>query len=169
MRNKKLKLGALLLLSFGLTGVQAQTMYVKGSTGTQTAYSISNLQKMSFSSGNLTVTKTDNSSGVFALNGLNSLNFSEFTTRLDEPMLDQSQELSAFPNPVSDLLNINLSEAAETEGTLSLLNIEGQTLESRQVTNEGVISLDIRHLPKGVYLFRYSSATEVKTVKVIKQ
>src|SRR5690554_5092155 len=60
MRHKRLKLSAVLLLGLGLTGLQAQTMYVKESSGTQTAYALSNIQKMSFSSGNLTVTKTDN-------------------------------------------------------------------------------------------------------------
>lgn len=55
MRHKRLKLSAVLLLGLGLTGLQAQTMYVKESSGTQTAYTLSNIQKMSFSSGNLTV------------------------------------------------------------------------------------------------------------------
>ena len=41
---------------------------------------------MSFSSGNLTVTKTDNSSGVFALSDLRYLNFSDITTDLQEAL-----------------------------------------------------------------------------------
>ena len=36
MRHKRLKLSALLLLVIGLTGLQAQTMYVKENNGTQT-------------------------------------------------------------------------------------------------------------------------------------
>lgn len=86
MRHKRLKLSAVLLLGLGLTGLQAQTMYVKESSGTQTAYTLSNIQKMSFSSGNLTVTKTDNSSGVFALSDLRYLNFSDITTDLQEDL-----------------------------------------------------------------------------------
>jgi uncharacterized protein (TIGR02145 family) len=84
MRHKRLKLSAVLLLGLELTGLQAQIMYVKESSGTQTAYTLSNIQKMSFSSGNLTVTKTDNSSWVFALSDLRYLNFSDITTDLQE-------------------------------------------------------------------------------------
>ena len=170
MRHKRLKLSAVLLLGLGLTGLQAQTMYVKESSGTQTAYTLSNIQKMSFSSGNLTVTKTDNSSGVFALSDLRYLNFSDITTDLQEDYLSvQSTNLSVYPNPVGDILNINLTGKSETEGTLSILNFEGKTLVTRKVSNEGVLSLDISHLPTGIYLCRYINATEIKTVKIIKQ
>lgn len=168
MRHKRLKLSAVLLLGLGLTGLQAQTMYVKESSGTQTAYTLSNIQKMSFSSGNLTVTKTDNSSGVFALSDLRYLNFSD-GSGLQEDLSVQSKMLKVYPNPVGDILNINLTGMSETEGTLSILNFEGKTLVTRKVSNEGVLSLDISHFPTGIYLCRYSNATEIKTVKIIKQ
>ena len=168
MRKKRLKLSAVLLLGLGLTGLQAQTMYVKESGGTQTAYTLSNIQKMSFSSGNLTVTKTDNSSGVYALVYLRYLNFSD-GSGLQEDLSVQSKMLKVYPNPVGDILNINLTGMSETEGTLSILNFEGKTLVTRKVSNEGVLSLDISHFPTGIYLCRYSNATEIKTVKIIKQ
>ena len=169
MRHKRLKFSAVLLLGLGLTGLQAQTMYVKESSGTQTAYTLSNIQKMSFSSGNLTVTKTDNSSGVFALSDLRYLNFSNITADLQEDLSVKSQQLKVYPNPAGDILNIDLTGMSEAEGTLSILNFEGKTVLSRQVNNEGVLSLDISSLPTGIYLCRYSNATEIKTVKIIKQ
>ena len=169
MRHKRLKLSAVLLLGLGLTGLQAQTMYVKESSGTQTAYALSNIQKMSFSSGNLTVTKTDNSSGIYALSDLRYLNFSDVSTGLQKDLSVQSQLLKVYPNPVGDILNIGLIGMSETEGTLSILNFEGKTLVTRKVSNQGVLSLDISHLPTGIYLCRYSNATEIKTVKIIKQ
>ena len=167
--QKRLKLSAVLLLGLGLTGLQAQTMYVKESSGTETAYTLSTIQKMSFSSGNLTITKTDNSSGVYALSYLRYLNFSDISTDLQEDLSVQNQMLKVYPNPVGDILNIDLTGMSEAEGTLSILNFEGKTVLSRQVNNEGVLSLDISSLPTGIYLCRYSNATEIKTVKIIKQ
>jgi hypothetical protein len=143
MRHKKLKLSAVLLLGLGLTGLQAQTMYVKETNGTQTAYALSNIQKMSFSSGNLTVTKTDNSNGAYALSDLRYLNFSETSTSLDKPLIVKNQMLSAYPNPASNVLNIDLTGTAQREGTLCILNFEGKTVLSRQVSHAGVFSLDI--------------------------
>ena len=81
MRHKKLKLSAVLLLGLGLTSLQAQTMYVKESSGTQTAYTLSNVRKMTFSGGNATVQKTDNSTGVYAMSGLKYLSFEDYNNR----------------------------------------------------------------------------------------
>lgn len=169
MKYKRLQLSALLLLGFGLTGLQAQTMYVKESSGTQTAYTLSNIQKMSFSSGNLTVTKTDNSSGVYALSDLRYLDFSDVPTDLQEDLSVQNQMLKVYPNPIGDILNIDLTGMSATEGILSILNFEGKTVLSRQVNNEGVLSLNISSLPTGIYLCRYANTTVIKTVKIIKQ
>ncbi len=169
MRHEKLRLSTLLFLALCLTGLQAQTMYVKESSGTQTAYTLSNIQKMSFSSGNLTVTKTDKSSQAYALSDLRYLNFSDISLGLQENLIVRNQPLSVYPNPVGDVLNIDLTGMAEKEGTLSILNLEGKTLVSRKVGNDGVLLLDISHLYKGIYLCRYNNASEIHKAKIIKQ
>jgi len=157
------------MLGLGLTGLQAQTMYLKQSNGTQTAYSLSGIRKMIFSSGNLTVTKADNSNGVFSLSSLRYMNFSDLTTGVKPTLMEQSQQLKVYPNPVGDILNIDVTGTAETKGTLNIFNFEGKTLVSRQVSQPGLLTIDISHLPTGIYLCRYSNATEIKTVKIIKQ
>ena len=83
MRQKRLKLSAVFLLGLGLTGLQAQTMYVKEKSGTQTAYTLSSLRKMTFSGGNATVQKSDNSTGVYALSQLRCLNFQNLITSIN--------------------------------------------------------------------------------------
>jgi hypothetical protein len=165
----RLKLSAVLLLGLRLTGLQAQTMYVKENNGTQTAFALSNIQKMSFSSGNLTVTKTDNTNGVYTLNNLRYLNFTDFSTKIEEPLSFQKQMLSVYPNPVTNVLNIDLTGTVQEEGTLIIFNFEGKAVLNRQVSHAGVLSLNIGHLPKGLYLCRYANVTETRTVKIIKQ
>lgn len=168
MRHKRLKLSAVLLLGFGLTGLQSQTMNVAESSGTQTGYTLSNIQKMSFSSGNLTVTKTDNSSGVYALSDLRYLTFSDMVTNVQERW-SVKNELSSYPNPAKNSTTINLQGIAKGKGTLSLQNLEGRTVLSQQVGDESLITVDMSDLPAGIYLCRDSNATEIKTVKIIKQ
>jgi hypothetical protein len=169
MRHKRLILSAALLLGLGLTGLQAQTMYVKENKGTQTAFALSNVQKMSFSSGNLTVTKTDNTNDVFDLNNLRYLNFTDLSTTIEEALFFQKQMLSVYPNPATNILNIDLTGTAQVEGTLIIFNFEGKPVITRQVNHIEVLSLDISHLPKGLYLCRYANVTETRTVKIIKQ
>ncbi len=169
MRHKRLKLSAVLLFGLGLTALQAQTMYVKENNGTQTAYVLSDVMKMSFFSGNLTVAKTDNTNSVYDLNNLRFLNFTDFSTKIEEPLSLKKQLLSVYPNPVTNVLNIDLTGIALQEGTLSILNFEGKTVLTRQVSHKGVLSLDIGHLSKGLYLCRYANVSETRTVKIIKK
>ena len=110
MRQKRLKLSAVFLLGLGLTGLQAQTMYVKEKSGTQTAYTLSSLRKMTFSGGNATVQKSDNSNGVYALSGLRYLNFTNLIAGITEPTVQiDNANIVTYPIPVSDVLNINLT------------------------------------------------------------
>ena len=169
MRHKRLKLIGLLMLGLGLTGLQAQIMFVKETNGTQTAYVMNNIRKMSFSLGNLNITNNDNDSVVYALNGLRHLKYLKIPTDLNKPLLVQNQKIFVFPNPATNELKIDLSGVAKPVGTINIISIEGKTIISQKTTNEMVITLDISSLPKGIYLCRYSNSTEINTVKFIKQ
>jgi hypothetical protein len=168
MRHKRLKIGAMLLFGLGQLGLQSQTMNVKESSETLTTYTLSSIQKISFSSGNLTVTQTNNGSRVYALSDLRCLNYSDITTKSHELLSVHNQMLSVYPNPVSNTLNIVLTGFAQGEGIITIFNFEGKTLKTRQVRNERVLSLDISNMPKGIYLCQYRNAREVKTAKIIK-
>jgi len=169
MRHKQLLLSALLLLALGLSSIQAQTMYVKQNNGSKTAYALGSLRKMSFSSGKLTVTKKDNSKGIYNLNDLIYLNFSDISTDLNEKYSVKGETITAYPNPVSDILNIDLSGTAMAEGTINIISIEGRILVTHLVTDGTLISLDISQLTKGIYICHYSNQAESTTVKIIKQ
>jgi len=168
MRHKKLKLSAVLLLGLGLTSLQAQTMYVKESSGMQTAYTLINVRKMTFSGGNATIHKTDNSTGIYALKGLKYLSFEDITTGLKEQTELGNASFSAYPNPVNDVLNIDLSGEA-IEGTIRILTLEGKLLQEQKTNGTNTVTLNLSQLPQGFYLCQYVGATEIKTVKIIKQ
>lgn len=169
MLHKRLILSAVLLLELGLTGLQAQTMYVKQSIGTQTSYALSSIRKMTFSEGNISVQKTDNTTGEYALSGLRYLNFTNLTSSIGKPLQVQEPLLNAFPNPVSNVLCIDLTDTTLGKGTLSMYNFEGKFVLSQQLNQTGVHAIDISHLPNGIYLCRFSNEAEFKTVKIIKQ
>lgn len=168
MRHKKFKLSAILLLGLGLTGLQAQIINVKESSGTKTTYSLNSIRKMTFSGGNVTVQKTDNSTVVYALNGLRYLNFSDNSTGIFENQtFSGNTDLHTYPNPVSDFLNINLEDIAG-EGTISILSLEGKVMQTQKTRGASIVTLNLSELPRGIYLCRYSNEREIKTVKIIK-
>jgi hypothetical protein len=168
MRHKRLKLIAVLLLGLGLTSLQAQTMYVKESSGTQTAYTLSSVRKMTFSGGNATVQKTDNSTGIYAMSSLKYLSFEDLTTGLEEQTELDNSNLIIYPNPVTDVLNVDLTGLA-SGGTISILTLEGKLLQEQKTEGENTVTLNLSQLPQGIYLCRYVSRTVIKTVKIIKQ
>ena len=163
-----LKVSAILLLGLGLTSLQAQTMYVKESSGTQTAYTLSNVRKMTFSGGNATIQKTDNNTGVYNLSGLKYLSFEDYTMGIKGQIQVNNTNLIVYPNPVADVLNIDLT-GVESEGTISILALEGKLLQVQKTDGSNTVTLNLSQLPQGIYLCRYVSRTEIKTVKIIKQ
>jgi len=169
MKHKRLRLSAVLLLGLGMTGLQAQTMYVTQNSGTQTAYALNNIRKMTFTSGNVNVQKTDNTIGVYALSDLKYLSFQDFTVGINEQQMAASNTLLTYPNPVADMLTIDLTGTNNRESRISILNLEGKELLSQKTSGMGMVTLNLSKLPHGVYLCRYTNGTEIKTVKIIKK
>jgi len=170
MRHKRLKLIAVLLSVIGLTGLQAQTMYVKEMSGTQTSFPLSNIRKMTFSKENITVQKTDNTIGAFALNELKFISFKNIVSAFDEQHLKEANpNLISYPNPVTELLNIDLTGKDYEDGMISILTIEGKVVQKLHELKSDIVTLNLSHLPEGIYLCRYNNQTEVTTLKIIKQ
>lgn len=168
---KAIILGVVTLITcvFSLSSVTAQTLYVNKSIGTQTTYTLSDLRKITFSSGNVMVHKTDNTTGIYALSELNYLSLKDFTVGLEKKVPVGIDNLIIYPNPVSDVLNINLSGLNKMDGNISIISLEGKVMQQQKINNESIVRLKLSQLPHGIYLCRYTNATEVKTVKIIRQ
>ena len=77
-------------------------------------------------------------------------------------MLDNELEVKAFPNPVSDILNIQVADNDEMN-SVSIFDISG-----KQMTNQvfqGNVSLNLSDWANGIYFVRISNTT----IKIVKQ
>ena len=169
MKHKKLKLSTVLLLGLGLTGLQAQTMYVRQTSGTQTPYSLSNIKKMSFSSGNITVSKTIGSPDTYSLSGIRYLNFQDLTTNIATA---EKQELvmTLYPNPVVDVLNLQLSIKSSQACVIEILSMEGRVVYQEKLNQQSdVYQINVSALPKGLYLCKVNNGITTETTKFFKQ
>ncbi len=161
MRHKLLKLiFALFLIGFGQTSLHGQTMYVREISGSQDAYDLCNIRKITFSEGNVIVQKTNNTSGVYALSELRYLNFTE--------LIIGNSNLTVYPNPVIDLLNIDLSNLIG-KCKISILTLEGKILQTLNSTDDKLIKLNLNNLSSGIYVLKFENELEIKTVKITKQ
>ncbi len=81
--------------------------------------------------------------------------------------------VAAFPNPTQDRLNVELAAPAFSQVELSLSNAMGQKLlvERFEADASGIISrrLEMGDLAAGMYMLEVKTATESKTIKVVKK
>ncbi len=167
MLNKKLQLIALLLLVIGLGGLHAQSVYVNETNGGTTGYALKRVQSMHFDGGNLYVTKTNGNMHEYALSELRHLTFTEETLAMEEALTASKKLIALYPNPVSNTLHIDLTNVED--GSISIFNMQGQLLQTQKVSNQSALTLEVAHLPKGVYFCRYNHLEETQTIKFIKE
>jgi len=158
---------AIVIFFFCISTAAAQTLYVKQISGTQTDFSLNDIHKIIFAQGNIEILNTNNSTNEFALNGLQYLNFTDLTSSvLEQPVFNGN--LVVYPNPVMDVLNIDLS-CVIGEGTICIKTIEGKVLSNNKTSFGSIVRVNIGFLPQGVYVCTCSSKFENRIVKIIKQ
>jgi len=165
---KTRKLLFILFFLLAVSGLQAQTMYVKPITGAQSAYAIINIKKLTFSSGNLVVTPTSGAVATFSLLGNRYINFTDLT--LSTPI--QQQALTAFyvyPNPVKEVLHLSEAELGQSIDAIAIISLDGRlVLELKQI-NTNFPQVDVAALPQGMYLCKITSGGKTQTIKFLKQ
>ncbi|MBI3233006.1 MAG: T9SS type A sorting domain-containing protein [Bacteroidetes bacterium] len=84
----------------------------------------------------------------------------------------QSLTTTAFPNPVTDKINLAITSESELEPTkIILMDVSGRVLFA--ITKElakgsNLIEVSTEHLPSGLYIIRIESATETQVYKIEK-
>ena len=154
---------ALFLFGLAVSGLKAQTMYVRPITGTQTAYPVANIKKLTFSSGNLLVTNTIGVNGTFALSGLRYLNFTDLTLGTTTQELIKNS-FYVYPNPVTTVLNISNEDPTQTITHLEIISLEG-----RVVIEQNTPQVAVASLPQGMYFCRITAKNQTQTIKFLKQ
>jgi len=169
LKAKILGVAILFTFAFSLSSVTAQTIYVNKSIGTQTVYTLNDLRKITFSSGNVTVQKADNTTEAYVLSELRYVSFKDFSTGFEKQKQISICSLISYPNPVSDVLNIDLSGSKNIDGSISIISFEGKVVQQQKINNASIVRLNLSQLPNGIYLCCYKNDIATKTVKIIKQ
>lgn len=76
----------------------------------------------------------------------------------------RNMRFSIYPNPVSETLQIKLSEVTPIR-SVTILKLNGQKVKEEN----NVSSIDVRDLPKGLYLVQVTTDKDISTQKFIKQ
>ena len=78
-------------------------------------------------------------------------------------------DVSIYPNPSSNIVNVSLSGSLSTETVLVLTSILGKTIKTKKVdSNKISTEFDVNNLPKGIYLLKtISEGKQIKVKKLI--
>ena len=161
MKNKKVKLCAVLLLSLGLSTIQAQdAIPAAGGNASGNGGSVSySIGQVAYNT--LTGTNCSEAQGVqqpyetTVVTGLEEANWIRLV-------------LSAHPNPASDYIKLKAENYKSENLSYQFLDITGKVLESKKLDKSETI-IDMYNFASATYflkVIRYKK--EVKTFKIIK-
>lgn len=155
----------LLMLNFG---IQAQNMFVRTNSSGQTSFPITNISKLIFSNGNISIQNNKGTSNSFELASLRYLNFTDLT--LSTPNVESyTEKVLAYPNPVNEYLNLSIPSFFTNVSSINIFTIEGRLLMKADLTDNDLNKIDVSLLPKGMYLCTIQNNSYNQIIKFVKQ
>ena len=154
---KKILIGLFFGISLSSIG---QNMTLNENSGNSNSYSISDIKKITFQSGDVVI-ETQTSTDNFSIGGVRNLVFGNIITETED--IEQAvQELSAYPNPFDDVLNISQKT---TDARYFIYDLNGSLIQSDKASS----AINVSSLTTGVYFFTLVDKTNTQTQKIIKK
>jgi len=95
-----------------------------------------------------------------------SNNFCQVRTSISPISLHS--EISIFPNPTNNFINIDLKEISK-DIVLTINDISGQIMLSRVFSNQRYIQFSLKSFSDGIYFIKVKADDKEAFIKVIKQ
>jgi len=79
-------------------------------------------------------------------------------------------EIQVYPNPVADVLQVQLEEPLAKTGVMEIYNANGQVVKTGVLTPQQTIAkIDLSTLTKGTYILKIPNENAFIQKKIIKQ
>jgi Secretion system C-terminal sorting domain len=161
MRQKKVKLGAVLLLGLGITALHAQVA-IPASGGNATGSGGS----VSYTVGQVVYTSTSSTTGSIGQGAQQPYKISLVTGL--EGTEGITLQYSAYPNPTIDYVTLRVDDFSVIGMTYQLSDLNGKQLENKKVKAIET-AIDMSDFSPAVYLLKVMDTNkELKTFKIIK-
>lgn len=154
MKQKFLLIMLLLFSGAGTFHLHAQTaLTVSLQDGTQQSYSLTDLRKITFSNGNMLLTKTDASENTFAMNTVEK-SFFNASSSIEENISNEAQNVTVYPNPATDIIYVNTG--FEGAAKVQIYSLDGSLVLSTQISASGE-AIDVSRLSSGLYIIKVNN------------
>ena len=159
MKHKKMKLSALLMLGFALTTQAQQANTAAGGDATGSGGTVA------YSVGQVVYTTHTGSTGTVAQGVQQPYEISTILS-VDDSFIQL--ELSAYPNPTTHNLTLEVGNTENSTLYFQLCDLGGKIIERRKITNR-TETINMENLATATYFLKVSNANnEVKIFKIIK-
>jgi hypothetical protein len=92
------------------------------------------------------------------------------TSALGNDQFQNDEQVSFYPSPAKDTLNINMGTIEEASYAFSMVNVQGKVVFKKEIQNAHLIeSVPLDGLSKGIYLAILQTPTKKITKKIIVQ
>jgi hypothetical protein len=158
MKHKKVKL-SVLLLGLGLTAQAQQATTATGGDASGSGRTIA------YSLGQIVYTTNTGTTGSVA-QGVQQPYEISIVLGIDNHSINL--ELSAYPNPTTNYLTLNVGKAELSTLNFQLFDISGKLIESRKIISSNE-TIGMENLPNAIYFLKVTNNNkQVKTFKIIK-
>lgn len=168
MNHKSRKLCAAFLLGISLSALQAQVLTVQDNAGPKTTDSLKNVRKLSFSAGQVTVTKFVGAPTNYALSSIQYIE-----NKPASPFLVKTPNwnLLTSPNPVLNSLKVQLLMAGVQPIVIEVLSLDGKIVYySGPITGNAVVtSIDVTALLPGTYMCKARNGIKIEATTFVKK
>lgn len=162
MRHRKLKLSAAFLLGLGLTGLQAQeNLNATGGNASSSGGSAS------YSVGQVVYTTNSGTNGSVAQGVQQPYEISVVTGLEEAKGINLS--VSAYPNPATDYLTLEVKDFELSNLSFQLHDMEGKLLQSEKIAGKQTSIVMSSLVPATYFVKVIQESKEVKTFKIIKK
>lgn len=140
-------------------GIAAQTVTIENQNGTQSNLTLTEVNSIVFSSGNIR----------FNTNSCESMYFAQAITEvvnldgtISTPEISVNDQLSVFPNPVESTFVLNVTDKQMNQPA-AIYSASGEVVKKWTLTRRSS-TVDVQDLPSGIYFIQIGS-TNAKLIK----
>ena len=145
-----------------MVNLQAQDLYIQFNSGISVNYSLSTVDRITFSATDMQVHLSSSSMQSYGMDSISYYNYQPTTTGVETANAASTKQLKLFPNPTNGKVQLNfiLEEASEVQ--IMLYSLSGQRLLIKnQSASAGVqnLTLDLKAagIKSGVYFVELRS------------
>jgi hypothetical protein len=165
----------LLLLFIGIVGMgAAQSIHFNYIDGTNEAYNLEDLRKITFDADVMNLHMLDGSLYAWNVSTIGHYQYDESSLNVQDWLNDANAwEVAIYPNPTSTTLNVRFTIPKEDEVSIGLYDMQGKQVLLKDLGNKSFGShqeiLDLTDMPNGNYVCRILGTHNSITKQVIKQ